>query len=74
MVELNQQDNRGYQLGFSGDMLNTVIYLSRFGGASDYITVLGDDPFSIDMIKQSQPRTTKFTGKVYSAILKYTFM
>lgn len=54
MVELSQQDNRGYQLGFGGDTLNTAIYLSRCGGASDYFTVLGDDPFSKDMIKQWQ--------------------
>ena len=54
MVELSQQHNREYQIGFGGDTLNTAIYLSRCGGSSDYFTVLGDDSFSKDMIKQWQ--------------------
>ena len=42
------------KLGFGGDTFNTAIYLSRMGGQADYITRLGDDPYSqqiLDMLR-----------------------
>ncbi len=37
-------------LGFGGDTLNTAIYLARLGASVDYVTALGDDPFSDEML------------------------
>jgi 2-dehydro-3-deoxygluconokinase len=51
MVELSQQSNTAYTMGFGGDTLNTAIYLSRCGGTCEYFTVLGNDPFSQQMLK-----------------------
>ena len=41
------------RLGFGGDTLNTAVYLARElagAGTVDYVTALGDDPFSAEMI------------------------
>jgi 2-dehydro-3-deoxygluconokinase len=35
---------------YGGDTLNTAIYLARLGVAVDYVTALGDDPWSDEMI------------------------
>lgn len=52
MLELSaapaQPDLR--RLGFGGDTLNTAIYLARLGVPVDYVTALGDDPYSERMI------------------------
>lgn len=56
MIELRQTPGlpqaNGAQLtrGFGGDTLNTAVYLSRLGVAVDYITALGDDPISDEML------------------------
>jgi len=50
MVELSPRPGGLYGLGFGGDTLNTSIYLARLGVAVDYLTALGDDPFSEDML------------------------
>jgi 2-dehydro-3-deoxygluconokinase len=39
------------RLGFGGDTLNTAVYLARLGVAVDYVTALGDDPYSERMIE-----------------------
>lgn len=53
MLELSaanaQPDLR--RLGFGGDTLNTAIYLARLGVPVDYVTALGDDPYSERMIE-----------------------
>jgi 2-dehydro-3-deoxygluconokinase len=53
MLELSaaqsQPDLR--RLGFGGDTLNTAIYLARLGVAVDYVTALGDDPYSERMVE-----------------------
>jgi 2-dehydro-3-deoxygluconokinase len=36
--------------GFGGDTLNTAIYLARLGAEVDYVTALGDDPWSDEMV------------------------
>lgn len=54
MIELRQaQGNQGaglYSRGFGGDTLNTAVYLARLGIGVDYITALGDDTLSAEMI------------------------
>ena len=50
MIELRQAPGRLFSRGFGGDTLNTAVYLSRLGIASDYITALGDDSLSDEMI------------------------
>lgn len=50
MIELTQGASSGLSRGYGGDTLNTAIYLSRLGAKVDYITALGDDPFSDEMI------------------------
>ncbi|MBV8925337.1 MAG: sugar kinase [Bradyrhizobium sp.] len=50
MIELKQAGGGLYSRGFGGDTLNTAVYLARLGVAVDYITALGDDPFSDEMI------------------------
>jgi 2-dehydro-3-deoxygluconokinase len=39
-----------YSRGYGGDTLNTSVYLARLGVAVDYITALGDDPLSDEMV------------------------
>src|SRR5664279_5309492 len=50
MIELKPAANGLYSLGYGGDTLNTSIYLARLGAAVDYITALGDDPLSDEMV------------------------
>jgi 2-dehydro-3-deoxygluconokinase len=57
MIELRQAQGgqagqRGglYSRGFGGDTLNTAVYLARLGVDVDYVTALGDDPLSDQMI------------------------
>lgn len=52
MVELSQAGNGLLKLGFAGDTSNTAVYLARLGaGRVDYVTALGDDPYSDAMIE-----------------------
>jgi 2-dehydro-3-deoxygluconokinase len=50
MIELRQAPGSLFSRGFGGDTLNTAVYLSRMGIATDYITALGDDSLSDEMI------------------------
>jgi 2-dehydro-3-deoxygluconokinase len=50
MIELKQAPGGLYSRGFGGDTLNTAVYLARLGVAVDYVTALGDDPLSDEMI------------------------
>jgi 2-dehydro-3-deoxygluconokinase len=50
MVELKQAEGGLYSRGFGGDTLNTAVYLARLGAGADYITALGDDALSNEMI------------------------
>jgi 2-dehydro-3-deoxygluconokinase len=50
MIELKQAGSGLYSRGFGGDTLNTAVYLARLGVAVDYITALGDDPLSDEMV------------------------
>lgn len=57
MVEL-QKDGDGLKRTFGGDTLNTALYLSRLTQShsikTSYITALGNDPFSMDMLSKWQ--------------------
>jgi len=53
MIELSQRDSSTLSFGFGGDTLNTAVYLARAaapGVAVDYLTALGDDPYSETML------------------------
>ncbi|BFM09310.1 sugar kinase [Halioxenophilus aromaticivorans] len=38
--------NMSLQFSYGGDTLNTAVYLARLGVAVDYVTALGEDPYS----------------------------
>ncbi len=50
MIELSPRDGGLYALGFGGDTLNTAVYMARLGMTVDYLTAMGDDPYSDRMI------------------------
>ena len=50
MIELKQAEGGLCSRGFGGDTLNTAVYLARLGAGVDYITALGDDVLSDEMI------------------------
>src|SRR6476661_6126347 len=50
MIELKQTERGLFSRGFGGDTLNTAVYLARLGVAADYITALGDDSLSDEMV------------------------
>jgi 2-dehydro-3-deoxygluconokinase len=53
MIELSDAPH-GMKRSFGGDTLNTAVYLARLGAKQgievDYITAVGDDPYSQEMI------------------------
>lgn len=58
MIELNQRDPTTLALAYGGDTLNTAVYLARVNPRDrltvDYMTALGDDPYSDAMIAMWQ--------------------
>jgi 2-dehydro-3-deoxygluconokinase len=50
MIELKQAAGGLFSRGYGGDTLNTAVYLARLGVEVDYITALGDDSLSDEMI------------------------
>lgn len=52
MIELSRGGGNQLTYSYGGDTLNTAIYLARLGVSVDYITALGDDPFSEEMVAQ----------------------
>ena len=50
MVELREGPDGHLRRGFGGDTLNTAVYLARLGVAVDYVTALGDDAWSDEML------------------------
>jgi 2-dehydro-3-deoxygluconokinase len=50
MIELRPAADSQLSRGYGGDTLNTAVYLARLGIAVDYVTALGDDPLSDEMI------------------------
>jgi 2-dehydro-3-deoxygluconokinase len=58
MIELRHRDDHTLALGAGGDTLNCAVYLARLmaqrGVRVDYVTALGDDPYSDAMLAQWQ--------------------
>jgi 2-dehydro-3-deoxygluconokinase len=54
MLQLREERKGKFAQGFGGDSLNTAIYLSRLGIKSSYLTALGDDEWSNDMLAMWQ--------------------
>lgn len=52
MIELRRRPDGSLTNAFGGDTLNTAVYLARLGVAIDYVTALGDDPFSDAMLAE----------------------
>lgn len=54
MIELSDLGDGSMTLAFGGDTLNTSVYLARLGAKAgisvDYVTALGDDPYSDQMV------------------------
>ena len=50
MIELSQAAGGLLSRSYGGDTLNTAVYLARLGVAVDYVTALGDDPWSDEMV------------------------
>ncbi len=51
MVELRTRPDGLLSRAFGGDTLNTAVYLARLGVRTDYVSALGDDDFSADMVR-----------------------
>jgi 2-dehydro-3-deoxygluconokinase len=51
MIELSQAGGGLLTRSWGGDTLNTAVYLARLGVAVDYVTALGDDPWSEEMLR-----------------------
>ena len=54
MIELREQPDGTLTRAHGGDTLNTAVYLARLGVAVDYVTALGDDPWSDEMVRDWQ--------------------
>ena len=54
MVELRERPDGALARSHGGDTLNTAVYLARLGVAVDYVTALGDDGWSDDMLAHWQ--------------------
>lgn len=50
MVEIRHVDAEIARFSFGGDVLNTAIYMTRLGWPTRFVTALGDDRYSHDMI------------------------
>jgi 2-dehydro-3-deoxygluconokinase len=50
MIELSQTGPATFTQSYGGDTLNTAIYLARLHMRTDYVTALGDDSWSDDML------------------------
>lgn len=50
MIELSNAGGGMFSRAFGGDTLNTALYLARLGVQTSYVTALGDDPLSDEMI------------------------
>ena len=50
MVELRELPSGLLQRSWGGDTLNTAVYLARLGVCVDYVTALGDDGWSDEML------------------------
>ena len=70
MVEFSERPDGHFARGFGGDTLNTAVYLARLGVAVDYVTALGDDPFSDEMLAawRAEGVGTRFVLRIPGAL------
>src|ERR671933_384674 len=54
MVELKRQADGRFALAYGGDSFNTAVYLARCGVRTAYVTALGDDRFSEDILRLAE--------------------
>ena len=58
MIEISGMPDGGMTLAYGGDTLNTALYLARLAGDKDpqvdFLTALGDDPYSDEMLANWQ--------------------
>lgn len=52
MIELSPAGDGQMAINFGGDTLNTAVYMARLGADVDYVTQLGDDHYSDQMLEQ----------------------
>ncbi|HXP97424.1 MAG TPA: sugar kinase [Telmatospirillum sp.] len=53
MIEMADRGDGTMSMAYAGDTLNTAVYLARINGSAlavDYVTALGDDPYSDAMV------------------------
>jgi 2-dehydro-3-deoxygluconokinase len=50
MMEFRRRGDGRYDLAYGGDTFNTAVYMRRLGIPVSYITALGADPFSEDIV------------------------
>ncbi|MEK0085771.1 sugar kinase [Benzoatithermus flavus] len=50
MIEFRELPDGLFTRGYGGDTLNTAVYLARLGVPVDYVTALGDDSWSEEML------------------------
>ena len=50
MLELSQDGAQAARLSYGGDTLNTAIYLARLGLAPDFVSAMGRDPYSKELL------------------------
>ena len=51
-MELSNAAHDRMTLSYGSDTLNTAVYFARLGRSVDYVTALGDDPYSDWMIDE----------------------
>ncbi len=51
MIELSRLADGTARVAYGGDTLNTAVYLARLGQPVTYMTALGQDPWSADMLE-----------------------
>ena len=64
MIELSNISKNNYCMSFAGDTANTAIYLSRLGAHSSYISSIGNDKLSKNMISFLKKENV-FTENIY---------
>ena len=52
MLELSRKDGGGWNMSYGGDTLNTAVHLARSGHDVAYLTAMGTDPFSDDLVDE----------------------
>ena len=63
MIELSEHADGSLTRSYGGDTLNTALYMARLGTPVDYVTALGDDGWSDEMLAAWQAEGIG-TGKV----------